>query len=504
MEFCQVEYCKSLVAGYLGVSLLQIENYMIFKNLFRLITFSSLVIAIIIAFSCGSHKDESEMVTLRLTPQETFNPISHMETEKTTLVSMKGEYKSVEMLLTELGIQLDDPPGGHSQNSIVFPSRSMEEQPVFPSFFYSFEEWLLQEDPIIVFLQPDEESYNTLPGDGKNIGVEYTDKTCGKVSAEIVSEHIMFCGQDSETIDVHTGGCFTEWPDDAVILLRRSDNDKPLMFVYEWGSGINCPSPFEDDICDGYPLIVTTLCPDIAFGKGESTEDERILVRDVINWAKNMRREIPIYTPNYDLDITVEVESIFNSSQEEFPSFNHGDVISIPFEIRNKRGTITSDEVVFSIDGPSFGPSHHLAKVYSEIPISIEPFNSATVEFTLTESESLLPGRYDVFPELYYKGEEFQSVDSYSFFLGLTAEEGFTYAVNVELIDPYGKTAKETRTVIVYPQETEFLHFAYEDLSSLGIWEYSYEILNYRQKNTMRGGWKYWDSFAICESEDTN
>ncbi|MEW6609918.1 MAG: hypothetical protein AB1414_21140, partial [bacterium] len=106
--------------------------------------------------------------------------------------------------------------------------------------------------------------------------------------------HQVLSGQSSATISASVDGYFTSYPDSTTILLRRTKNNEPAMIMYPYGQGL---------------VIATTMYEDWAYGNGQSTEQGRALIRDIISWAKK---------------------------PEVLPEIRPGETINLSFEAKNK------------------------------------------------------------------------------------------------------------------------------------------------------------------------
>jgi len=90
---------------------------------------------------------------------------------------------------------------------------------------------------VIVFAQQHGYEFNALPG-GEVSGYGWNeDQSCHTNAVYIDTYHPMFAGQDSANLDASVDGYFSNWPDNATILLRRTKNAMPAMIAYKHGSG---------------------------------------------------------------------------------------------------------------------------------------------------------------------------------------------------------------------------------------------------------------------------
>ncbi len=125
---------------------------------------------------------------------------------------------------------------------------------------------------VISFTQQHGYEFSALPG-GKLSGFGWReDQSCWRGGAYIDIKHPIFAGQDTIYVDANIDGYFTQWPDDATILLRRTKNSMPVILVYPWGKG---------------KIIATTLYSDQGFVTNHIAQDELNLIRDLLTWTKS-------------------------------------------------------------------------------------------------------------------------------------------------------------------------------------------------------------------------
>ena len=147
---------------------------------------------------------------------------------------------------------------------------------------------------LLVFSQQHGYDYNVLPrGDEISAYGWLEDQNCQSASVTISIEHPMFAGQVVNTPNVNVDGYFTKWPGDATVLLKRTKNLYPSMFMYPYGSG---------------KVVVSSLYTDWAYGHSQASTDEIALVRDMISWAKDTEKAIAIVKPGESVSVPVEVK----------------------------------------------------------------------------------------------------------------------------------------------------------------------------------------------------
>ncbi len=145
---------------------------------------------------------------------------------------------------------------------------------------------------IICFTQQRGYEFSSLPG-GRLSGYGWIeDQACHNNAAYIDNYHSVFSGQSKTNLDCNVDGFFTQYPDNAKILLKRVKNQYPAVVMYSYGSGT---------------VIASTLYSDWAYEDNQWTQDEMDLIRDMLSWAKNPVQEIPEYIQGDAITMPVEI-----------------------------------------------------------------------------------------------------------------------------------------------------------------------------------------------------
>ncbi|MEK7275510.1 MAG: hypothetical protein AAB110_09650, partial [Candidatus Desantisbacteria bacterium] len=146
---------------------------------------------------------------------------------------------------------------------------------------------------IICFTQERGYEFSALPGGSSIMGYGWAeDLACWRGGAYIDNYHPIFSSQDSSAIDINVDGYFTQWPDNATILLRRSKNQMPTMIMYPYGKG---------------RVIASTIYSDWGLINNQIAEDELNLIRDLIVWAENPTENIPELPPGSSTTISIPI-----------------------------------------------------------------------------------------------------------------------------------------------------------------------------------------------------
>ncbi|MGQ9638729.1 MAG: hypothetical protein ACUVT6_13215, partial [Thermodesulfobacteriota bacterium] len=118
------------------------------------------------------------------------------------------------------------------------------------------------------------------------------DQSCSFNSVYMDTYHQVLSNFSTSMVSVGVDGYFTSYPENSLILLRRTANGQPAMILYPYGQGY---------------VIATTLYTDFALTHGQANQGELNLIRNLISWAKKpaLLAEIrPGESVNLDLNLT--------------------------------------------------------------------------------------------------------------------------------------------------------------------------------------------------------
>jgi hypothetical protein len=132
---------------------------------------------------------------------------------------------------------------------------------------------------LICFTQRYGEGFELLPGKLAGYGGNQ-DQSCHSNAVYIDSLHSIISGQSKVCIDSNVDGYLTKYPNESIILLRRTKNGYPAMLAYPYGKGW---------------VVVSSLFTDYGYGHSQVYGDELNLIRDLISWAKSKVKDIPQY-----------------------------------------------------------------------------------------------------------------------------------------------------------------------------------------------------------------
>ncbi len=154
---------------------------------------------------------------------------------------------------------------------LIIPSAGLYGMENSEFFKNALNEYVNQGGTILVLSQQHGYEYFVLPGGLSGYGW-LEDQSCQSNSSYIDTWHNVLAGQTKSTPSLNVDGYFTKYPENTTVLLRRTANGQPAVLMYQYGSGY---------------VIASTVYTDTAYTRGESSEDERKLIRDIITWAKS-------------------------------------------------------------------------------------------------------------------------------------------------------------------------------------------------------------------------
>lgn len=168
------------------------------------------------------------------------------------------------------------------------------------------EEYVRLGGTLIVFAQQLGHHFNILPapsdpgtGEVKPVsGYGYQqDQNCQQGSVFIETNHAVLSGCTTSSVDVGVDGYLSSYPDNSIILLRRTANGQPAMILYPYGNG---------------HVLVTTLYSDFAFAYNQANRSEIDLVANIISWAKKPTGLPQIY-PGETISLNFPVVNVMDS-----------------------------------------------------------------------------------------------------------------------------------------------------------------------------------------------
>jgi len=225
-----------------------------------------------------------------------------------TGILMKGFYLSCRTMINEMknttkatGLNFDAIEIAKRFPVLVIPTGGLYGLDSSPSFRQKLDDYVSAGGTLICFAQQHGYEFHALPGEQVSGYGWGEDISCLTNAVYIDTYHPIFAGQDSANLDAYVDGYFSNWPENATILLRRTKNGMPAMITYPYGNGW---------------VVASSLYTDWSYGYGGKTQDELNLVRDLISWAKNPDREIKEYKLGEMVSINVPVTNHSNTPSD--------------------------------------------------------------------------------------------------------------------------------------------------------------------------------------------
>ncbi len=188
---------------------------------------------------------------------------------------------------------------------LIIPSGGLSGHAASTFFKASLDAYVRSGGVIIVFAQQNGGDLAALPvPDGSKTAISGAgwaqDNNPFFRASSIQSSHPLLSGTRKSIPDIETSGYLASWPEKAQIVLARPDG-YPTLVVYPVGAGW---------------VVITTLFTDYSFGQGRLEQDEKVLLRDLVAWAKAPEETLQA-TAGRQLDVNL---LIHRPDQEEAPA----------------------------------------------------------------------------------------------------------------------------------------------------------------------------------------
>ncbi|MEW6557838.1 MAG: Ig-like domain-containing protein [Elusimicrobiota bacterium] len=213
---------------------------------------------------------------------------------------------------------------------LIIPSGGLYGLGDVESFKRNLADYVNNGGTIVCFTQQHGYEFSALPATSDKQQVTgygwNEDQSCQSASVYINEVSPIFNGQTNTTLDVNVDGYFTNWPADAKVLLRRTKNNMPCMIEYEIRS--------QTQEARKGRVIVTTLYSDFSYAQGSLSQEEKTLVKSLIDYAidpstpaTQQLRAIPYTGVNFTLNTpeqtlvqgqrSVVYANVFNETAEQ-------------------------------------------------------------------------------------------------------------------------------------------------------------------------------------------
>jgi len=156
------------------------------------------------------------------------------------------------------------------------------------------------------------------------------DQSCHSNSTYINEVSPIFNGQNRVNLDCNVDGYFTQWPNNAKVLLNRTKNNMPCMLEYEILRSTQNDGNTSTPLSTGGRVIVTTLYSDFSYAQGSLSSEEKTLIKNLITYCKDST------TPaTQQLRITHPIEGITFSVQSPSDVLLVGQDVVFSIKINN-------------------------------------------------------------------------------------------------------------------------------------------------------------------------
>jgi parallel beta-helix repeat protein len=386
------------------------------------------------------------------------------ETEKVAILT-RGYFRPIRSILSDSNVYATLlNPLSHIEpkdySVLIIPSGGLYGMESSAKFKLWLESYVSSGGTLIAFSQQYGYEYQALPG-GDVTGFGWIeDQMCQFASVAISTYLPLFSAFQTPILDVNVDGFYTSYPKNSTILLSRIKNGMPAMLMYEFGNGT---------------VIATNLYSDMARSLHQETYDEKILIRDLISWAKSSG-DVSTYSPGL-INLSINLANRRLSPYEyPVPEYSSGDLINITVNVTN-RVNQSSDKVSFILFGPEFD-----GIVWVNNSVSITSRQSKNVSLLYQTSNSSKSGIWKYY-YLLYKGADIIST-------GWGGEFTLNYSVNdsakleavMTVKDPDGSLIKETNSsLFILPGKIGSINISLNS-DKLGIWSARYSVLTHDEK----------------------
>ncbi|MBN1824340.1 MAG: amidase domain-containing protein [Endomicrobiales bacterium] len=165
-------------------------------------------------------------------------------------------------------------------------------------FKQKLEQFVSNGGVILCLTQPLGRDFAALPGNIEGYGWS-EDQACFSNAVYINDGSPLFAGQAQSVINSSIDGYFTKYPDNAKVLLKRTKNQMPALLEYPYGSG---------------KVIAGTMFSDWGYGHGQCSTEEGALVRDIVNYAKDIKTPINEYYASGQVNESVVIQLPYDES----------------------------------------------------------------------------------------------------------------------------------------------------------------------------------------------
>jgi hypothetical protein len=211
---------------------------------------------------------------------------------------------------------------------------------------------------ILVFSQQKGSSYSNLMNGVEALGYD-EDRTCNRLDVQITKNIEAFAGLSKKPFVMATDGHFIKYPETVAVLLKRTETGDPVLISYPYGKGT---------------IMASTSFTPLDSERGGGTEEEIIFFRELINYFS-----LPM----------------------ELPKVMAGQTTNIRIKVTNRDANKVASKAVLMV----YDPEKSFERYREKFPLSLEPGESAYVEFSYKTCPTALGGiwhtRYELLTEEY-------------------------------------------------------------------------------------------------------
>ncbi|MEW6427758.1 MAG: PKD domain-containing protein [Thermodesulfobacteriota bacterium] len=187
---------------------------------------------------------------------------------------------------------------------LVIPSAGFKGLEDSESFKSLLQQYVEQGGVIFSMSQDRGYEFDVLPGSWGGAGYS-EEEGCVTYAGTMESRHPIFAGQADKVFDANADGYFSAWPDGATVLSRRVKNSMPMLVEYPLGRG---------------KVLASTLFSDYGHLSNQINDDEKILIRDILQWGLNGQEVVHNYDVPFQWVTPLNILELFpvaNFSQTE-------------------------------------------------------------------------------------------------------------------------------------------------------------------------------------------
>ncbi|MBI4681083.1 MAG: hypothetical protein HY753_07780, partial [Nitrospirae bacterium] len=236
---------------------------------------------------------------------------------------------------------------------LIIPSGGLNGMENSEFFKVALDEYVKKGGKVLVLTQRVGYEFSVLPGGISGYGWS-EDQSCFSDSSYVDTWHNVLAGQTKNIPSLGIDGYFTKYPENSIVLLRRTRNSQPAFLIYPYGNGY---------------VIAGTSYTDWAYATRQASEDERRLIRDIVTWAK---------------------------APASLAEIKPGQTATINLTVTNNDDTFTST----AADIWLYDPDKNFVK-REKFPLTVAPGASTTVPFIYTTSTMSPLGIYHIKYGLY-------------------------------------------------------------------------------------------------------